>query len=294
MRSLFLMPFFAGFLCCCSSQPSVEKQESSNTMLWEISGNGLSKPSYFFGTMHVLCSEDAKISSNFQKVINSVGQVYFEIDMDDLSQMFGSLGSLAMKDGKSLKDFYNEKDYERIKSWFSKNGQLPFNMLEHYKPMLLSSMISEKAMACAQKDGMELQIMQLVSKKKLEIKGLETMAYQAGILDSIPYEEQAKDLLQAIDSAEVQDVMVKKLVQQYKLQNMDSLEVLTKSEGGTVDKYIDIMLYNRNRNWVKQFDNIAKEKSTLFAVGAGHLPGNQGVLNLLRKKGYTITPLKNH
>lgn len=276
----------------CSSQ-SPEKAINNNTLLWEVSGKGLKHPSYFFGTMHILCPEDAAISVNFQKVINKVDQVYFEIDMDDLAQMFGSVGAMPMKDGKTLKDLYNEKDYQKIKTWFTEHGQLPFNMLENFKPMLLSSMVSESAMDCPQKDGMELKIMELANKRKLEIKGLETAAFQAGILDSIPYEEQAKDLLESIDSIGQQKKMMYQLATEYKSQNMDSIDALTKSEEGGMKKYLDIMLYDRNRNWVKQFANIASEKSTLFAVGAGHLPGEQGVLNLLRNMGYTLTPLKN-
>lgn len=280
-------------ISCSAQQPLPEKAANNNTLLWEISGNGLKYPSYFFGTMHLLCAEDAIVSNNLQKVINKVNQVYFEVDMDDLAQMVGSLGAMPMKDGKKLKDLYNEKDYEKIKTWFTNHGQLPFSILESFKPMLLSSMVSENVMECPQKDGMELRIMELVNKRKLEIKGLETMAFQAGILDSIPYEEQAKDLLESIDSVREQNKMMTQLVAEYKSQNLDSIDALTKSEKGGMGKYLNIMLYNRNREWVKQFTNIASEKSTLFAVGAGHLPGDQGVLNLLRRMGYTLVPMKN-
>lgn len=289
----FVMSFLALLGISCTSQPAPEKAADNNTLLWEVTGNGLTNPSYFFGTMHLLCSEDAAISPNFKKVINKVGQVYFEIDMDDLVQMFGGMGAMAMLDGKKLKDLYNEADYEKIKGWFEKHGQLPFSLIENFKPLLLSSMVGEEAMACPQKDGMELRIMELANKRKLEIKGLETMGFQAGIMDSIPYDEQAKELLESIDSAGSQKKMMQQLVAEYKGQNLDSIEALTKSEEGGVSKYLDLMLYSRNRNWADQFGDIAKGKSTLFAVGAGHLPGEEGVLNLLRKKGYTLTAMKN-
>ena len=292
MKMTFVFSLLTLLGISCSSQ-APEKAANNNTLLWEISGNGLKQPSYFFGTMHILCADDAKISPNFQKVIDKAGQVYFEIDMDDLAQMFGAMGAMSMTGNKKLKDLYSEADYEKIKTWFTEHGQMPFAMMESFKPMLLSPMVSENAMACPQKDGMELRIMELATKKKLEIKGLETMAFQAGILDSIPYEEQAKELLESIDSVGQQKIMMAKLVAEYKAQNMESIDELTKSEEGGMDKYLDLMLYDRNRNWVKQFDAIAKEKSTLFAVGAGHLPGENGVLNLLKKKGYTLTPLVN-
>jgi len=293
MKMNLIMSMLAFLGLSCSSQPAPEKATDNNTLLWEVSGNGLKQPSYFFGTMHILCAGDAAISPNFNKVINKVGQVYFEIDMDDLMQMFGGMGAMGMADGKKLKDLYSEADYEKVKAYFEQNGQLPFSMIENFKPLLLSAMVGEDAMDCPQKDGMELRIMELATKRKLEIKGLETMAFQAGIMDSIPYDEQAKQLLESIDSAGTQKVQMAQLVAEYKGQNLDSIEALTKSEEGGVSKYLDLMLYSRNRNWAEQFGAIAKEKSTLFAVGAGHLPGVEGVLNLLRKKGYTLKAMKN-
>lgn len=299
MRFSLLMASLATFFSSCS-QPATnnkngaKKADTNNTLLWEISGNGLTRPSYFFGTMHILCSDDASISPGLQNVIDNVGQIYLEIDMDDMMQIFGAMNSLAMTGNKTLKDFYTDEQYTKVKAWFDKNGQLPFAMLEKYKPMLLSSMIEEQAMTCPEKDGMEMRIMNAASGRKLEIKGLETMAFQAGMLDSIPYAEQAKELLEAIDSVKTQKNTVQKLVKEYKSQNLDSISALTESEEGGMEKYLELLLYSRNRNWVQQFPNIAKDKSTLFAVGAGHLPGKQGVLNLLRQKGFTVKPIENN
>jgi uncharacterized protein len=300
MRFTLLMASLVTFITSCSQPASTKKPAASsksktnNTLLWEITGNGLTKPSYFFGTMHILCSDDATISPGLQNIIDNVGQIYLEIDMDDMMQMFGAMNALAMTGNKTLKDFYTEEEYAKVKGWFEKNGQIPFAMLEKYKPMLLASMIEENAMSCPEKDGMEMRIMNAASEKKIEIKGLETMAFQAGMLDSIPYDEQAKGLLEAIDSVKTQRKMVQRLVKEYKSQNLDSINALTQSEEGGMDKYLDLLLYSRNRNWVNQFDKIATEKSTLFAVGAGHLPGDQGVLNLLKKKGFTVKPLENN
>lgn len=294
MRFIMMLAAIAAFFSSCARQKGPKPQDNNNTLLWEVSGNGLAKPSYFFGTMHILCSEDATISPGLQTVINNVGQVYLEVDMDDMGQMFSAMTGMNMTDGKKLSDFYTPEEYSRVKGWFEKNGQLPFNMLEHYKPMMLSSMIEAQAMSCPQQDGMEMRIMGKAADRNLEIKGLETMAFQVALIDSIPYEDQAKELLQAVDSVQTQKKMMAVLVREYKMQNLDSIEALTTSEEGGMEKYLDQMLYSRNRNWIKQFPAIAKEKSTLFAVGAGHLPGKNGVLNLLRQAGFTVKPLENN
>ena len=79
----------------------------------------------------------------------------------------------------------------------------------------------------------------------------------------------------------------------YKNQNLDSIKtMLGKSEFGS-EKYDNLLLNNRNKKWVKELDTIMKKESVFVAVGAGHLVGEQGLINLLKKQGYTVKPLEN-
>ena len=198
-----------------------------------------------------------------------------------------------MKDETRLKDLLTPGEYERVKKYFEEKSPLPFSMIENYKPMLLSGLIEEQQLPCKSTNGMELVILEESNKRKLEVKGLETMEFQAGLFDSIPYKEQAQELVKSIDSALTQRKAVDSLLQTYRAQDLAMIEEMTRNEQGEEGKYLDLLLYKRNRNWVAQFDTIATKTPTLFAVGAGHLPGAQGVLELLRKKGYTVKPLKN-
>ena len=293
MKIKWVTLFLSFLTASCQSQPPLPKASNNNTLLWEISGNGLKNPSYVFGTMHMLCPEDAKLSPTMQLVLDRVKELYFEVDMDDMVQMFGSLSSLAMKNDTKLSDLLTEDEYNRIKKYFEGKLPLPFAMMENYKPMLLSAMIEEQSLPCKATNGMEMVILEESNKRKLEVRGLETMSFQAGLFDSIPYKEQAKELVKAIDSSGVPDASIDSLMITYRAQNLDQIEKLTSSAEGVEGKYMDLLLYKRNRNWVKQFDTIAIKGPVLIAVGAGHLPGSQGVLQLLRKKGYKVTPIKN-
>ncbi|CAN5720343.1 TraB/GumN family protein [soil metagenome] len=285
-----LLTFFGA---SCQSQPAMEKATGNNTLLWEISGKRLKTPSYFFGTMHMLCTEDAKLSAAMQQVLDRIKELYFEVDMDDMVQMFGSLKAMNMQDGTGLQDLLTQEEYAKVRKYFEAKSPLPFAMMEHYKPMLLSGLIEEQQLPCKSTNGMEMVILAESNKRKLEVKGLETMAFQAGLFDSIPYKDQAQELVKAIDSMNVQKGSVDTLLQTYRSQNLDMIEELTSRDDGEEGKYLDLLLYKRNRNWAAQFDTIATKGPVLFAVGAGHLPGKQGVLELLRKKGYTVTPLRN-
>jgi uncharacterized protein len=268
----------------------------NNTLLWKISGNGLERPSYLFGTIHLLCADDAVLSDNMKKVIRDADEVYLEVDMDNIVDMLGAVSRMKMKGDTSLRDLLDQADYEKVKDYFETNSSMiPFSMLEKYKPILAASMLESKSMPCDNTSAMEQVIMQNAKEHGKNIKGLESMAYQAGILDSIPYKLQAEQLVQYIDNAgkESGDTELSQMWKAYNDQDLEKLEeLIVKSDIG-MSNYTDLLLYRRNRNWVSQLKNLLPKKSLLIAVGAGHLPGENGVISLLRKAGYTVTPVDN-
>lgn len=285
--------FFA--LQACKQKETYTWQENKETLLWEISGNGLKEPSFFYGTMHIMCSQDAKISKNFNAVLQNINQVYFEIDMDDMMELFGTLQYMDMRKDTTLSDLLTKAEEAKIENYFATHASmLPYEKLKHYKPMLIGSLIEENIFPCDKKSGMEETIMDAIYPLHYEIKGLETGQFQASIFDSIPYQLQAKQLVQSIDSVGKQKASGTDLLDAYKMQDLTKIEKLMNSESSDVPKAFEAMLLqNRNKRWVVQFDTIATKKATLFAVGAAHLVGKEGVLNLLKEKGYTIRPLLN-
>ena len=265
-----------------------------NTLLWEISGNGLKQPSYLFGTMHLLCPEDATLSANLKKAIREADRIYFEIDMDDMSQILGALKYARMNDNTKLSDLLSTDEYARVRKYFEQNGSLlPFSMMERLKPYMLTSLISEKGMDCNATNGMETVIMKEANKYDKEIKGLETAEFQAGLFDSIPYEKQAKELLKYIDSIDVHKNSTSELMKVYREQDLQKMEAMTARSDGGISEHLDLLVYNRNRRWAEQMKDILGDKPVLIAVGAGHLPGEAGMINLLRLAGYKVKPLKN-
>ncbi len=267
-----------------------------NTLLWKITGNGLKKPSYLFGTMHILCADDAVLSSNLKKAIRDCDEIYFEIDMDNTQEMAGAIKYLRMNDGVKLSELLTPEEYKKVDEYFkSHKVPLPLTILNRFKPMFISSLIGERLMDCEKKNGMEEQIMS-ENKKNYgkETRGLETLEYQASLFDSIPYEKQAKELVNYIDSMDYYSKSSQETLDVYRKQDLRRMDSLIKKSDPGMDEYMDILVYRRNRNWVKQMPGIMEGKTILFAVGAGHLPGDQGVINLLRKQGYKVEPLDNH
>lgn len=292
---LFSIFSFAG----CAQNTTLKKAANDNTLLWKVTGKDLKQPSYIFGTIHMICADDALLSDNMKTIIKLVDEVYLEVDMDDMMQMFSLVSKMKMNGGETLRGLLSEADYETVKAYFNEKGSmLPFSMLETFKPLLATSLIAQNSKDCETMSAMETVIMGAAKDHKKEIKGLESMAYQAGILDSIPYKTQAELLVQSIKSeeggeAENASSDMNKLFNAYKSQDLKVLEnLMVKSEAG-LSEYMDLLLFKRNHNWIKKMKEILPAKSILIAVGAGHLPGDEGVLNLLKKEGYKVEPIDN-
>jgi len=294
MRIIFLLaPLF--LLQCCHAQPveKISTNKDDNTLLWEISGNNLSKPTYLFGTFHLMCKEDIHFSKELRTAIKNAAEVYFEMDLDDPSNTLGAIFFMNMKDGKALKDLYTESEYLRLKTFFKDSLQMSLTMFEHMKPNFLEALLYPKMMPCKKMSGIEEELMTIAKEEKKEINGFETIAFQGAVFDSIPYTDQAKELLNTIDSLNFYKKNFDTMLMVYKTQQLTEIEkMFTKSEFGSTENQ-DILLDNRNRNWVAQLNKILPEKNLFIAVGAGHLVGEKGLIALLRKAGYTLRPLLN-
>jgi len=269
----------------------------ANTLLWKISGKNLTKPSYVFGTMHLICASDIELSDSLKKAIQNSDNVYLELDMDDMWQMMSAMMHMNMKGDTTLSDLLSAEDYKKVQNYFKEHSSLiPFSMMERYKPLLIESIIMEQSKPCDNLIVIEQLVMEEAKKTGKDIKGLETFDYQLAIFDKIPYQLQAQQLVKLVDEAKGggsgSDDEIKILTDAYRQQQLNKMDELTK-EDPSIGKFADILLYDRNANWSKKIQELMPGSSLVIAVGAGHLPGKKGVLNLLREAGYKVEPVKN-
>lgn len=287
----------AGLLLTLVSLSALGQPNKDNTLLWKVSGNGLENPSYLFGTIHMICSQDAVLSDNLRKIISTCDEVYFEVDMDNFLEIMAAMNKMKMKGDTTLRDLLSEEDYKKVKAYFeNRETMLPFSMLETYKPMLAASTLQDTDLPCEKTAMMEQVIMKEAKEYKKKIRGLETMSYQAGVLDSIPYKLQAEQLVTYIDKeakGENDNSELEEMFKAYKSQDLKKLEEMMVSMDAGMSAFTDILLYHRNLNWVEKLKSLLPRKALLIAVGAGHLPGEKGMIQLLRKQGYLVTPVEN-
>lgn len=279
--------------CKAQQTEKLQSNPDGNTLLWEISGNGLKKPSYLFGTFHLLCREDIHFSGQLKKALASADEVYFEMDLDDPSNTLGGLLFINMRKGLTLSDLYSEADYRRLETFFKDSLGRSLSGMKRMKPSVIEAVLYPKLMPCSSLSGIDMELLNLAQQAKKEVKGFETIAEQGAVFDSIPYETQAKGLLNTIDSFNIYRNMFDSLLVVYKNQQMNEIEkMMSKTESGLGESRY-IMLDKRNINWVGQLKKILPEKSVFIAVGAGHLSGKNGVIELLEKEGYSVRPLLN-
>lgn len=268
-----------------------------NALLWRISGKELSTPSYLYGTIHLIGKEDFFLTDSTKAAIERADLVTFEINMEDMTDMSAQMGMLMkafMDDGKTLRDLLSEEDYEVVKKHFDEMG-LPLFMLERIKPMFLTVMaggdMSPDAMQSGDMLSYEIEIMEMAKKDEKKMGGLETMEFQMSVFDSIPYEAQAEMLVESIKSADAGDEEFAEMIKMYKAQDIVGMVSLMGEDEG-IGEYEDILLNTRNKNWIPIMGEMMMAQPTFFAVGAGHLGGDNGVVALLRKEGYTLEPVR--
>ncbi|WP_353723070.1 TraB/GumN family protein [Dyadobacter sp. 676] len=275
-------------LFCALSKAQVPAEHS---LLWEITGPGLSKPSYLFGTIHLICPTDFGLSDSLKSALARTEQVALEMDMDDPGMMAGMMKTMNMTAGNELKKLVTAQEYDRLDRFFKDSVHVGLSMFERAKPFVLMGPLFNTVLDC-QPQSYEMALMELAGKQKSEVIGIETLEEQMAIFDTIPYQDQAKMLLNLIDSLPAARKEFRSLVALYKAQDINELYRMTlKSEFG-MEGNEEVMLFARNRKWVPRIRRIAGGKPTFFAVGAAHLGGEKGVIALLRKEGFKVRAVK--
>jgi uncharacterized protein YbaP (TraB family) len=125
---------------------SVNAQKTDNALLWKISGNGLSQPSYLFGTVHITC--DATLDANILAALDATTQLYLELDMDDPSLQTQMMKGAWMKDGKTLTSLTTPEDFKILDEFLTSKIKMSAKMMNRLKPTFVSMMVMPKILPC--------------------------------------------------------------------------------------------------------------------------------------------------
>lgn len=294
--SMAILVFLIGFTACKTSQKSVTKVSSKapqleNSLLWKIEGNGI-QPSYLYGTIHLIGKSDFFINQPTKDAFANSEQIIMELDMDDPKMAMEMMTLAKMDNGTTLDKLLSEEEYKLVDEALKSSLGAGVGMFNSWQPMLLSGMIATKYIE-GTPESYESSFMKMATDSNKEILGLESVKDQLDAMGKISYKDQAKLLMEGIKEFDEAKEIFSKLVGHYKKQDVSALyEMMTEQYGG-----IDItasLLDERNKKWIPKIGTMAKEKSTFFAVGSGHLGGPLGVIQLLRNAGYRVTAISNN
>lgn len=262
-------------------------QELEKSLLWKISGNGLNKPSYLFGTIHLTC--DTSLDENTLNALEATEQLYLELDMDDKSIQMQMMKLMMMKDGAKLSTLLSPEDFKILDEFMKKNLNMSVKLFDSFKPFMISSMLFPKILDCKSK-SVESELMKITKEQNEEIFGLEKAEDQMKVFDEISYQDQADELLKTVkDNLEKDKKEFQEMITIYQNKDIEGmLKMMDDSDNKITSENQDVLLNNRNKNWIPIMIKIMKDKPTFFGVGAGHLAGEEGVIKLLRKKGYKV------
>ena len=261
-------------------------QQLEKSLLWKISGKGI-KTSYLYGTIHATC--DSILDKNVEIAMKTTKQLYLEIDMDDPNLQTAMLKDMNMKDGQTLDKLVSKEDYEVLSKFMDEKMGVPIQYVKSIKPFFISAMFIPQIIDCPMQ-SVEEHLMKISKSQNEEVFGLETVEEQMNVFDAIPYKDQIDELVKSAKDNLVNDKKeFQEMLAIYNTKDINKmLELSETSENKLTTKFDAELLTNRNQNWIPRIENIIKTTPTFFGVGAAHLGGENGVIKLLRKKGYKV------
>ncbi len=260
--------------------------QEANSLLWKVSGKDIRKPSYIFGTIHMLPEDKYFFTDKMQAALTSSDVLALEVDMDvPLAEQMKIAGEMIMPDGKTWADYMTADEYALVKSAFVDSLGFKEKKVDKYskiKPIYVSGLILSELLGKVKM--YEKELTSLAKKEKKTIIGLETFQEQMEIVGSIPLEDQIQDL-KTTTASMVRDY--NEMLDAYVSQNLAELEKVTKNDEG-FDKMEAKLLTERNDRWIKAIQEKLASTPTFYAVGAMHLVGEKGLLEQLKAAGYSV------
>jgi uncharacterized protein len=276
---------------------SFNTNAQQNGLLWKVSGNGLKKPSYLFGTYHLKSGDFLKSVKGSEEALKASQAVVGEMEITP--EMAGDLMKHMVMENNQLDSLLSPAQYDSVSNFLKEKAGIPIMMMNKIKPMGIYLILSAGSMKNQSKDTVKIEPMDLwvqseALKDNKKVHSLETLEEQADLIfNSSTLERQTEMLMQYIrmDQSDASDE-VEKLDKCYTSQDLDCLVELMNSSGYS-DIESNLLLRDRNLRWLPKLKENMKSESCFIAVGALHLAGESGLITLLEKEGYTVRPVRS-
>jgi uncharacterized protein YbaP (TraB family) len=262
---------------------------SQAQLLYKIEGKDLQKPSYIYGTIHIMPKKQFVISEAINTALKECDALVMEVDINmDLKTKIDAAQRSLLPNGKTIADITSAENAQKIRQFCMDSlhwKESKYVRMSRLTPFFLTSIILQDLIGKSK--SFEVELNKLAEKNKMTTLGLETIQMQMDLVNDVPYEEQIKLLLEGLTTNNSE---YNTMLNCYLKQDLNKLGELM-NDAELSPEFNANFLVKRNQNWIPQISKMVQEKPIFIAVGAGHLPGEQGVLKLLQEAGYTVSPI---
>lgn len=270
--------------------PSGLDGQETNSLLWEISGNGLEEPSYLYGTMHVSDKRAFKFSKSVMPSFEKAKGFAMELHPDKIDPM-EMMEMMKLKEG-TLQDMFTEPQWDSLSTFMKEKHRTDVSAFNEYSPFFVYSMLIQTSFKKNMGEALDIYFFKEAKSSNKELAGLETLEEQISAINSMTDEDQVRMIMDLVAGKdEGSDKSMKKMLKYYMKGDLDKLMELSE-EADMGDEFESALIVERNHRMAERMEPLMKERSTFVAVGALHLPGEEGVIELLRKAGYSVAALK--
>lgn len=294
---------FIAVVCLVLASCTQTSAKDNSSLLWKVSGNGLEKSSYLFGTHHLIPIAFLDSVSGLKEAFEATEQTVGELDMSDMAQLqMKLLGESQLPGGVTYDDLISAEDKALLDETLKNLIGVGLDQLGKMKPALLSNLISitlyqKYYPTLAGEKSIDQYFQEEATKRSRPVLGLETVEDQIfALLNSQTMERQAEMLMCMIKNPELLKEQMDDLQTAYHAQNVQMVYELSVKEipndpCPSTQEEKDVLNKNRNMKWLEKLPAIMQQKSSFIAVGCLHLPGEDGLIEGLRAKGFTVEPV---
>ena len=269
----------------------INAQESNTSIFWKVTGNGLERPSYLYGTVHLIPQSDFFLMDSLENKFESCREIVLEVDMDDPNFLTKTQQLMFMPDNKTINDLLDTTEYDQLSGFFKDSLNLQLDRFQRLKPFFLVQFIIPK-MINKPLASYEITFVQMAKKYNIDLTGLESIKEQMNSIDKIPFKKQAELVLETVNDFNEEKQIYSQLIDAYKKMDFKNFYTLMFKASTELKEFEQVLLIDRNEKWIPRIEKMIKEKPCFIAVGALHLEGDKGLVALLQSGGYTVTPIK--
>lgn len=271
------------------AQAQTSTANNGQSLLWRISGNGLQQPSYLFGTAHLICPGNYLWTDNMQAAFDSSAELCLEMNITDQAEMGKYMAGITDVSGKKLEQYFTPKDYKEVATYFKDSLHLDIGQFAQLKPVALASIIEMKSLDCPVPASYEQRLITAAKQKGKLLGGLENGTETLEIVNQISADSIIAGLVSMAQDNRENIAYTRQIINAYTQQDISTITTLARSQ---LHEQATVLLDDRNSRWIERMSEKMQQRQVFFAVGAGHLAHDKGVISLLRAAGYKVEAIK--